>query len=118
MDKEDDERFVRVELPNALRVIYARAITKPTLARKLVFDHFRYAGRDADKGSSEADILKALAFCFELVVRMLTTIRPQLGGSSSSSRALSNVSWIDVPEPRTFEELVEADLRRAARQII
>ena len=67
MDKEDDERFVRVELPNALRVIYARAITKPTLARKLVFDHFRYAGRDADKGSSEADILKALAFCFKLV---------------------------------------------------
>jgi len=67
MDKEDDERFVRVELPNTLRVIYARAITKPTLARKLVFDHFRYAGRDADKGSSEADILKALAFCFKLV---------------------------------------------------
>ena len=67
MAKEDDEYFVRVELPNALRVIYARAITKPTLARKLVFDHFRYAGRDADKGSSEADILKALAFCFKLV---------------------------------------------------
>ena len=54
-------------MPNALRVIYARAITKPTFARKLVFDHFRYAGRDADKGSSEADILKALAFCFRLV---------------------------------------------------
>ena len=32
-----------------------------------MFDHFRYAGRDADKGSSEADILKALAFCFRLV---------------------------------------------------
>jgi hypothetical protein len=67
MANEDDEHFVRVELANALRAIYARAITKPTLARKLVFDHFRYAGRDVDKGSSEAEILKALAFCFKLV---------------------------------------------------
>ena len=67
MSKEDDEHFVRVELPNALRAIYARAIIKRTLARKLVFDHFKYAGRDADRESSEADILKALAFCFKLV---------------------------------------------------
>jgi hypothetical protein len=65
MGKEDDEQFVRVELPNALRAIYARAITKPTLASKLVFGHFKYVARDVDKGSSEADILKALAFCFK-----------------------------------------------------
>jgi hypothetical protein len=67
MGKEDDERFVRVELPTALRALYARAITKPKLASKLVFDHFKYGARDVDKGSSEADILKALAFCFKLV---------------------------------------------------
>jgi hypothetical protein len=67
MAKEDDEYFVRVELPHALRAIYARAITKPTLARKLVFDHFKYGARDVDRRSSEADILKALAFCFKLV---------------------------------------------------
>ena len=67
MTKEDDEQFVRVELPNRLRALYARAITKPKLASKLVFDHFKYGARDVDKGSSEADILKALAFCFKLV---------------------------------------------------
>jgi hypothetical protein len=37
MTKEDDEQFVRVELPNRLRALYARAITKPSLASKLVF---------------------------------------------------------------------------------
>jgi thermostable 8-oxoguanine DNA glycosylase len=63
MAESDDERFVKVELPNALRAIYARAITKPSLATKIVFDHFR----DADRESSHADILKALAFCFKLV---------------------------------------------------
>jgi hypothetical protein len=67
MTKEDDEHFVRVELPNRLRALYARAITKPTLASKLVFGHFKYGARDVDKGSSETDILEALAFCFKLV---------------------------------------------------
>jgi hypothetical protein len=67
MGKEDDEQFVRVELPNALRAIYARAIAKPALASRLVFDHFKYAARDADRESSHAEILKALAFCFKLV---------------------------------------------------
>ena len=67
MTKEDDEQFVRVELPNRLRALYARAITRPKLASKLVFDHFKYGARDVDKGSSEADILKALAFCFKLI---------------------------------------------------
>jgi hypothetical protein len=67
MGESDDERFVKVELPDALRAIYARAITKPSLATKIVFDHFKYAGRDADRGSSHADVLKALAFCFKLV---------------------------------------------------
>jgi hypothetical protein len=32
-----------------------------------VFDHFKYGARDVDRRSSEADILKALAFCFKLV---------------------------------------------------
>jgi hypothetical protein len=67
MLEEDDEHFVRVELPNVLRTIYGRAITKPALARKLVFDHFKYAAGGADKESSHVDILKALAFCFKLV---------------------------------------------------
>jgi hypothetical protein len=67
MTNEDDEHFLRVELPNALRAIYARAITKPTLASRLVFDHFKYAGPDAHTDSSFADILKALALCFKLV---------------------------------------------------
>ena len=67
MTKEVDEHFLRVELPNRLRALYARAITKPKLASKLVFDHFKYGGRDVDKESYEADILKALAFCFKLV---------------------------------------------------
>ena len=67
MTQSDDGRFVKVELPNALRAIYERAITKPALARKLVFDHFKYGARDVDRRSSEADILKALAFCFKLV---------------------------------------------------
>ena len=67
MAKEEDERFVKTELPNALRAIYARAIGKPKLARKLVFEHFNYGAQDVDEGSSEADILKALAFCFKLI---------------------------------------------------
>ena len=50
MAKEDDEHFVRVELPNALRAIYARAITKPKLASKLVFDHFKYARAGRGQG--------------------------------------------------------------------
>jgi hypothetical protein len=37
------------------------------LASKLVFGHFKYAGRDADRESSCVDILKALAFYFKLV---------------------------------------------------
>ena len=87
MAKEDDEQFVRVELPKALRAIYARAIIKPTLARKLVFDHFKYGARDVDKGSSEADTLKALAFCLSWSTRMPTTIRRQPGRSWSTLRA-------------------------------
>jgi hypothetical protein len=67
MPESDDERFVKVELPNALRAIYARAITEPSLASKIVFHHFKYAGRDADRESSHAGVLKALAFCFKLV---------------------------------------------------
>jgi hypothetical protein len=67
MPKSDDERFVKVELPNALRAIYTRAITEPSLARKIVFDHFKYAERDVDRESSHAEVLKALAFCFKLV---------------------------------------------------
>ena len=67
MPESDDEQFARVELPNALRAIYARAITKPSLATKIVFDHFKYGARDTDRESSHADILKALAFCFKLV---------------------------------------------------
>jgi hypothetical protein len=67
MGSEDDDHFVRVELPNALRAIYGRAITKPSLASKIVFDHFKYAAQDADRESSHADILRALAFCFKLV---------------------------------------------------
>jgi hypothetical protein len=67
MPQSDDERFVKVELPDALRAIFARAVGKPVLASKIVFDHFKYAGRDADRGSSHADVLKALAFCFKLV---------------------------------------------------
>jgi hypothetical protein len=67
MGEPDDEYFVKVELPNALRAIYARAVTKPSFARRIVFDHFKYAGRDADRESSHADILKAMAFCFKLV---------------------------------------------------
>jgi hypothetical protein len=67
MGHEDDEQFLKIELPNRLRAIYARAIRKPTLASKLVVDRFKYGARDMDKGSSEADILKALVFCFKLV---------------------------------------------------
>jgi hypothetical protein len=67
MPKSDDERFVKVELPNALRAIFTRAITKPSLARKIVFDYFKYAERDVDRESSHAEVLKALAFCCKLV---------------------------------------------------
>jgi hypothetical protein len=67
MPESDDERFVKVELPNALRAIYARAITEPSLASKIVFDHFKYVRLDADRESSHAEVLKALALCFKLV---------------------------------------------------
>jgi len=67
MGKEDDEHFVRVELPSALRAIYVRASTNRALARKLVFDHLGYVGPDATKKSSHADILKALAFTFKVI---------------------------------------------------
>jgi hypothetical protein len=67
MAESEDEHFVKVELPNALRAIYARAIAKPSLASRIVFDHFKDAAPGADRESSHADILKALAFCFKLV---------------------------------------------------
>lgn len=46
MAESDDERFVKVELPNALRAIYARAIVALTLFGALVRRHSR-AGRGA-----------------------------------------------------------------------
>jgi hypothetical protein len=67
MGKEDDEHFVRVELPAALREIYARASIDKTLARKLLFDQLAYVGTDVTKESSHADVLKALAFCFKAI---------------------------------------------------
>lgn len=75
MPKSGDERgkaqpsegFVTVELPTALRAIFARAATDPALARKLVFDHFAYAGPDANKQSPHGDVLKALAFYFKAI---------------------------------------------------
>jgi hypothetical protein len=67
LGKENDEQFVRVELPAALRAIYVRASTNLALARKLVFDHLGYVGPDATKKSSHADILKALAFTFKVI---------------------------------------------------
>ena len=67
MSKEDDEHFVRVELPAALRAIYERASIDKALARKLLFDRLAYVGSDATRNSSHADILKALAFCFKAI---------------------------------------------------
>src|SRR5690242_12194402 len=67
MGQEDDEHFVSVELPKALRSIYARATTNPALARKLVFDHLAYAGQEANKKSPHALVLQALAFCFKVI---------------------------------------------------
>ena len=67
MGKDEDEHFVRVELPTALREIYARASIDKTFARKVLFDQFAYVGPDASKESSHADVLKALAFCFKAV---------------------------------------------------
>ena len=67
MSKEDDEHFVRVELPAALRAIYERASINKALAGKLLFDQLAYVGPDASKESSHADVLKALAFCFKAI---------------------------------------------------
>ena len=67
MGKDEDEQFVRVELPTVLRAIYARASINQALARKLLFDQLAYAGPDATKKSSHADVLKALAFCFKVI---------------------------------------------------
>jgi hypothetical protein len=67
MTGDDDERFCRVELPDALRAIYVRASTDKALARKLVFERLAYVGPDATKKSSHADVLKALAFCFKVI---------------------------------------------------
>jgi hypothetical protein len=67
MGSEDDDHFVRVDLPAALRAIFERASIDKALARKLVFDKLAYGGPDATKNSSHADVLKALAFCFKLV---------------------------------------------------
>jgi hypothetical protein len=63
----EDEKFVRVELPSALRAIYVRASVNRELAHKLVFDCLAYVGPDANKKSSHADVLKALAFCFKVI---------------------------------------------------
>jgi hypothetical protein len=67
MSKADDEHFVRVELPAALRAIYARASINKVLAGKLLFDQLAYIGPDATKKSSHADVLKALAFSFKVI---------------------------------------------------
>jgi hypothetical protein len=37
------------------------------LARKLLFERLAYVGPDANKRSSHADVLKALAFCFKVI---------------------------------------------------
>jgi len=67
MGKEEDEHFVRVELPAALRAIYARASINKVLAGKLLFDQLAYVGPDATKKSSHADVLQALAFIFKVI---------------------------------------------------
>ena len=67
MGKDEDEHFVRVELPAALRKIYVRASINKALAGKLLFDQLAYVGSDATKKSSHADVLKALAFCFKAI---------------------------------------------------
>jgi hypothetical protein len=64
---KEDENFVRVELPSALRAIYMRASIDRVLARKLVFERLAYVGPDANKKSSHADVLKALAFSFKVI---------------------------------------------------
>jgi hypothetical protein len=64
---EEDEKFVRVELPSALRAIYVRASVNRALAHKLVFDCLAYVGPDLNKKSSHADVLKALALCFKVI---------------------------------------------------
>jgi hypothetical protein len=54
-----------------------------------VFDHFKYAAGGADKESSHADILKALAFSFKLVNTTPTTIRSRRAGSSRNLKECS-----------------------------
>jgi len=67
MGKNEDEHFVRVELPAALRAIYARASIDKALARKVLFDQLSYVGPNAGKNSPHADVLKALALCFKAI---------------------------------------------------
>ena len=67
MGKEEDEHFVRAELPAALRAIYERASINKALAEKLLFDQLAYVGPDASKKGSHADVLKTLAFCFKAI---------------------------------------------------
>jgi len=64
---QTNEQFVGVELPAALRAVFARAAADPALARTLVFDYLAYVGPDADKKSPHGDVLKALAFSFKAI---------------------------------------------------
>jgi hypothetical protein len=66
MQSDDDEQFLSVELPNALRRIRARAEVNDDFARTLLFDGFHYDGPHADAGSSHAQVLQALDICLRV----------------------------------------------------
>src|SRR6516164_9400882 len=63
-----EERFLLVELPDALRKIRAKAKGNEKLARKLVFGKLKYTGPEASFSSSHASVMKALDECFHVIV--------------------------------------------------
>ena len=63
-----EERFLLVELPDALRKIRAKAKGNEKLARKLVFGKLKYTGPEASFSSSHAGVMKALDECFHVII--------------------------------------------------
>ena len=53
-------------IPRALRLIYLRAATNDSYARRLVFDHYKIEGY-VNQESSQSEILQAVNLCLQLL---------------------------------------------------
>ena len=119
---EDDEDFVRTGFPNAFTDDCPNAVAEPNIrpeAKCSTTSGMR--GGTQKRETQRADILKSARLLLEVgTVRMLhndPAARQRIPEAAPQHSVISVMERM-VPEPRTFKELVEADVRRAARLVL